>query len=594
MSSRPRFAPPGVELDRRADGTIVLRSPQALGQPDRALGEWLVRWAGRAPDRVFLAERAGDAWRRLTYRETLDAVRRVGQALLDRGLDAERPVAILSDNGVDHALVALGAMHVGVPVAPISPAYSLMSKDFAKLKSIFELLRPGLVYCSDPARFAAALAAVGATATPIATLLEAAPIARVDEAFARLGPDTVAKILFTSGSTGTPKGVVNTQRMLCSNQQMAAQVWPFLEDRPPVLVDWLPWNHTFGGNFCFNMVLRNGGTLHIDGGKPAPGLVETTARNLKEISPTAYFNVPRGYDLLLPFLEQDAALRSSFFRDLEFVFYAAAALPQNLWERLEKVAHRAGAAPAMSSAWGSTETAPLATAVHWRIDHAGVIGVPVPGCELKLTPSGDKLEVRVRGANVTPGYYRSEALTRGAFDEEGFYRIGDAVRFADPGDPAKGLVFDGRVAEDFKLSSGTWVSVGALRVKLIAACDPLLQDAVITGHDRAEPGALLFLNSIAARSLCPDAPADAGPAWFAARPEVRAKIATALARLAAEGAGSSMHPARALVLADPPSIDASEITDKGYINQRAVLERRAAAVERLYAAPAAADVIRAA
>ena len=344
MSSRPRFAPPGVELDRRADGTIVLRSPQALGQPDRALGEWLVRWAGRAPDRVFLAERAGDAWRRLTYRETLDAVRRVGQALLDRGLDAERPVAILSDNGVDHALVALGAMHVGVPVAPISPAYSLMSKDFAKLKSIFHLLRPGLVYCSDPARFAPALAAVGATATPIATLLEAAPIARVDEAFARLGPDTVAKILFTSGSTGTPKGV---------DQHPAHALLEPADGRAGVAVPRGPAAgpgrlaalepHVRRQLQCFNMVLRNGGTLHIDGGKPMPGLVETTARNLREIPPTAYFNVPRGYDLLLPFLEQDDALRTSFFRDLDIVFYAAAALPQNLWERLEACAAAAGA-----------------------------------------------------------------------------------------------------------------------------------------------------------------------------------------------------------------------------------------------------------
>jgi feruloyl-CoA synthase len=379
--------------------------------------------------------------------------------------------------------------------------------------------------------------------------------------------------------------------MLCSNQEMAAQVWPFLEDRPPVLVDWLPWNHTFGGNFCFNMVLRNGGTLHIDGGKPAPGLVETTARNLREISPTAYYNVPRGYDLLLPFLERDESLRASFFRELEFVFYAAAALPQNLWERLERVAAAAGASPAMCSAWGSTETAPLATAVHWPIDRAGVIGTPVPGCELKLVPSGGKLEARVRGPNVTPGYFRSEALTRAAFDEEGFYRIGDAVRFADPAEPAQGLVFDGRVAEDFKLSSGTWVSVGALRVKLIAACDPLVQDAVITGHDRATPGALLFLNPVAARALCPDAPADATPAWFAARPEVRARIAAGLAQLARDAAASSMHPARALVLAEPPSIDANEITDKGYVNQRAVLDRRATLVERLHADPPAPEVI---
>ena len=591
MASRPRFAPAGVDLERRADGSTLLRSPQPLALPARAVGEWLVQWAGRAPSRTFLAERAGDGWRKLAYAEVLEAARRIGQALLDRGLGTERPVAILSDNAVDHALIALGAMHVGVPVAPVSPAYSLMSKDFAKLKSICALLSPGLVYCADPARFAPALAAIGAAATPIAALLDRAPTARVDEAFARIGPDTVAKILFTSGSTGIPKGVINTHRMLCANQQMAAQVWPFLEGRAPVLVDWLPWNHTFGGNFCFNMVLRNGGTLYIDGGKPAPGLVETTARNLKEIAPTAYFNVPRGYDLLLPFLEQDAALRASFFRDLEFVFYAAAALPQNLWERLEKVAAAAGAAPAMSSAWGSTETAPLATAVHWPIERAGVIGVPVPGCELKLVPSGAKLEARVRGPNVTPGYFRSEALTRAAFDEEGFYRIGDAVRFADTADPAQGLVFDGRVAEDFKLSTGTWVSVGALRVRLIAACDPLVQDAVITGHDRAEPGALVFLNPVAARALCPDAPVDASPAVLAARSEVRGKIAAALARLAAESAGSSMHPARVLVAAEPPSIDANEITDKGYINQRAVLDRRAALVERLHAEPAASDVI---
>jgi feruloyl-CoA synthase len=591
MATRPRYAPPGVDVDRRADGSILLRSPQPPVRPARAVGEWLAQWAAAAPERTFLAERAGEGWRRLSYREALDAARRIGQALLDRGLGAEQPVAILSDNGIDHALLALGAMHVGVPVAPVSPAYSLMSKDFAKLKAIVGLLRPGLVYCADPAKFAPALAAVGATATPFAELLDAAPTARVDEAFARIGPDTIAKILFTSGSTGTPKGVINTHRMLCSNQAMAAQVWPFLEDRPPVLVDWLPWNHTFGGNFCFNMVLRNGGTLHIDGGKPAPGLVETTARNLREISPTAYYNVPRGYDLLLPFLERDESLRASFFRELEFVFYAAAALPQNLWERLERVAAAAGASPAMCSAWGSTETAPLATAVHWPIDRAGVIGTPVPGCELKLVPSGGKLEARVRGPNVTPGYFRSEALTRAAFDEEGFYRIGDAVRFADPAEPAQGLVFDGRVAEDFKLSSGTWVSVGALRVKLIAACDPLVQDAVITGHDRATPGALLFLNPVAARALCPDAPADATPAWFAARPEVRARIAAGLAQLARDAAASSMHPARALVLAEPPSIDANEITDKGYVNQRAVLDRRATLVERLHADPPAPEVI---
>jgi len=574
----PRFAPAAVEVERRPDGSTLLRSPQRLGGYARAVGEWLVHWAGQAPDRVFLAERAGDAWRRLTYREALDAVRRVGQALLDRGLDATRPIAILSENGIDHALAALGAMHVGVPAAPVSPAYSLMSTDFGKLKHIFDLVRPGLVYCSDPARFAPALDAVRARATPFAELLAAAPTARVDEAFARIGPDTIAKILFTSGSTGAPKGVINTHRMLCANQQMHAQAWQFLEDRPPVLVDWLPWNHTFGGNHNFNAVLRNGGTLYVDAGKPLPGLVETSVRNLKEISSTIYFNVPRGFDLLLPYLESDAALRARFFRDLEVVCYAGAALPQNLWERFERLAVAERRGVAMVSAWGATETAPGVALVHFPIERAGVIGLPAPGCELKLVPSGGKLEARVRGPNVTPGYYGRDDLTRAAFDEEGFYKIGDALKFVDPADPVKGLVFDGRVAEDFKLATGTWVHVGAVRVKLISAGNPLIQDAVITGHDRDLVGALVFLNPAAAAGVTPEA--------------ARAAIAEALRKLAAEsGPGSSTHPVRALVLSEPPSIDANEITDKGYINQRAVLERRAALVERLYASPADPEVV---
>ena len=563
-----RFAPAQVLSERRADGTILLRSPQALAPFARAVGAWLQHWAAAAPERTFLAERSGESWRRLGYRETLDAVRRIGQSLLERGLGAERPVAILSDNGIDHALIALGAMHVGVPVAPVSPAYSLMSKDFAKLRHIFELVRPALVYAADPARFGPALDAVGAAATPAAELLASEPTPRVDEAFAAVGPDTVAKILFTSGSTGVPKGVVNTQRMLCANQQMLAQAWPFVEDRPPVVVDWLPWNHTFGGNHNFNMVLRNGGTLYVDGGKPVPGLVETTVKNLKEVPGTMYFNVPRGYDLLLPYLEKDPELRATFFRDLDMLFYAAAALPQNLWQRIEKLALKEkDGRLAMLSAWGSTETSPLATSVHFHMDRAGVIGLPVPGCELKLVPTAGKLEVRVRGANVTPGYYRRDDLTRAAFDEEGFYRIGDAVKFADPGDPAKGIEFDGRIAEDFKLATGTWVHVGALRVKLIAAANPLVQDAVITGHDRNEIGALLFLNPTTTSGLAPEA--------------LRERLLQALRGLA-QDSGSSTHPVRLLPMSEPPSIDANEITDKGYLNQRAVLERRAALVEKLY------------
>jgi len=563
------FAPARVELQKRADGAMLLRSPQNLGPYSRCVTQWLVEWSDREPGRAFLAERKGDAWHRISYREAYGAVRRIGEALLERGLNAERPVAILSDNGIDHALLALGAMHVGVPVAPVSPAYSLLSKDFGKLKYIFELVKPGLVFAAEPRKFAPALEAVGAKSTPVAELLETNPGGILEREHLKVGPDTVAKILFTSGSTGIPKGVINTHRMLCANQQMLAQAWPFVQDRPPVLVDWLPWNHTFGGNHNFNMVLRNGGTLYVDGGKPVPGQADTTARNLKEVAPTMYFNVPRGYDLLLPFLESDAELRRNFFRDLRVVFYAAAALPQNLWDRLLRLARqeKGDGELAMLSAWGSTETSPLATSVHFHMERPGVIGLPVAGCELKLVPSGGKLEVRVRGTNVTPGYYKRPDLTAAAFDEEGFYRIGDAVKLADPREPAKGIVFDGRVVEDFKLSTGTWVNVGLLRVKLIAAADPIVQDAVITGHDRGEIGALVFL-SAAAKDM--------------AHEEIRARLSATLGRLKDEG-GSSTHPTRLLVLGEPPSIDANEITDKGYINQRAVLERRAALVERLYA-----------
>jgi feruloyl-CoA synthase len=555
-----RFAPAKVDVEKRADGAMVLRSPQKLGPLARCVTEWLVKWSDHAPERVFLAERGkNDAWRKLSYREAYGQVRRVAQSLLERGLGPDKPVAILSDNSIDHALLSLGAMHVGIPVAPVSPAYSLMSKDFAKLKTIFELVKPGLVYAADPQKFGPALEAVGVKSVPVSELVETNPGSLLERAHLQLKSDAVAKILFTSGSTGIPKGVINTHRMLCANQQMLAQAWPFVEDKPPVIVDWLPWNHTFGGNHNFNLVLRNGGTLYVDGGKPVPGLIDATARNLREVASTMYFNVPRGYDLLLPFLEKDEALRRNFFKDLDVLFYAAAALPQNLWDRLRKLSD-----VTMLSAWGSTETSPLASSVHWRIERAGVIGLPVPGCELKLVPAAGKLEVRVRGPNVTPGYHRREDLTKAAFDEEGFYRIGDAVKLADPTDPTKGIVFDGRVAEDFKLSTGTWVNAGAVRVALIAAGDPLIQDAVITGHDRSELGALVFLTP-KAKELSPEA--------------VRAWLSGALKKI--QGS-SSMRPTRLLVMTEPPSIDANEITDKGYMNQRAVLERRATLVEQLY------------
>ncbi|MCZ8108324.1 MAG: AMP-binding protein, partial [Burkholderiales bacterium] len=443
------FAPPRVERIARADGCVLLRSPDPLGASARCVGEWLEAWAVRAPARTFLAERdPAGGWRTVGYADALAHVRTLGTWLLERGLGPERPLAILSDNGVDHALLSLAAMHVGVPVASVSVAYSLMSADHAKLRAIVSALTPGAVFVSAAAPFAAALRAIAplhdATivaadptggpdgAVPLARLLERTDDAAVARAFAAVGPDTVAKVLFTSGSTGTPKGVVNTQRMLCSNQQAKAQVWPFLERTPPVIVDWLPWSHTFGANHNFNLVLRNGGTLYVDAGKAAPGPFDRTLANLREVSPTVYFNVPRGFDLLVPALRADAALRRTFFARLQAVFYAAAALPQHLWDALiELSVAELGRPVPMVSAWGSTETAPLSTDCHFQAERAGVIGLPVPGTELKLVPAAGKLEIRVRGANVTPGYWRAPEATAAAFDDEGFYRIGDAVRFAD-------------------------------------------------------------------------------------------------------------------------------------------------------------------
>ncbi len=602
------LAPAKVCVEALAGGGMVLRSGHALRPYARCVGDSLVGWAARAPGRTFLAERdaAGD-WRRMSYAEALGAVRAIAQALLDRRLGPGRPIAILSDNSIHSALLQLAAMHVGIPAAPVSPAYALMSRDFGKLKAIAALLAPSMVFAADGAKFAGALRAVdfgsaeiviGANppeardCTAFAELRTARPTAAVEDMFARIGPDTVAKILFTSGSTGEPKGVINTQRMMCSNQQAIAQTWPFLEEAPPVIVDWLPWSHTFGANHNFNMILRNGGTLYIDGGKPAPGLIEATVENLRDVPSTMFFNVPRGFDMLLPYLEGDAGLRETFFKDLKLIFYAAAALPPNLWRRMEAVAASArGERIPMSSAWGATETAPMATAVHFRIEKAGVMGLPAPGTAIKMVPSGDKLELRVKGPNVTPGYYKRDDLTRMAFDEEGYYLIGDAGRLDDPDDPAAGIVFDGRVAEDFKLTSGTWVHVGALRVAAIAAGAPVIQDAVVTGDGRDAIGLLVFPSLAGCRSLCPDAGAQAPLADLIARAAVREALAKGLHAHNADNPASSTRFARALLMAEPPDIDANEITDKGYINQRAVRARRAALIKALHAPAPVAEVI---
>jgi feruloyl-CoA synthase len=602
-----RFAAPRVDVASLPDGSMILRSPQRLEPYCRNLGDMLEHWGTETPDAVFLAERAGAGWRRITYGETLRAVRAIAQALIDRKLSVERPVVILSDNSIDHALVAFAAMHAGIPVAPISPAYSLMSKDFGKLRYALELIGPGLIFVADATPFAAALKAVGLNgaelvtsaptpdglpATSLQDLLNAPATASVDSAREKVGPDTIAKILLSSGSTDMPKGVITTQRMLCSNQQAIYQLWPFLSEKPPVLVDWLPWNHTFGGSFCLNLVLRHGGTMYIDDGKPAPHIIAKTIANLREISPTVYFNVPRGYDMLLPHLEKDEALRSTFFRHLDMLFYAAAALPPALWGRLEDVAIKArGVRVPMIAAWGSTETAPGATIVHFPIERAGYIGLPMPGCEIKLVPNSGRLEIRPRGHNITPGYWKRPDLTQKAFDKEGYFKTGDAGRFAEPDKPEMGLEFDGRLSEDFKLTSGTWVNVGGVRVRAISAGSPVIQDAVVTGHNQDEIGLLVFPNVDGCRSLCADIPPDAPLARLIGDPRVRAQIEDALRKLAQESSGGSTLPTRVLILEEPPSIDANEITDKGYINQRAVLMRRASLVERLHARDPDPEVI---
>jgi len=592
------LGPRDTVLTRRDDGAILLRSPHTLAPYPDKLTERLVRWAREAPDRTFLAQRnVRGAWVHMSYAETLTRVRAIGQALLDRGLSVDKPVAILSGNDLEHALLALAAMHVGIPYAPISPAYSLVSADHAKLAYVLRLLTPGLVFAASGEQYAKAIADAipanaelvfaekpvpGRSSTSFAALEATVATAAVDRAYAAVTPDTIAKILFTSGSTGQPKGVINTQRMLCSNQEMLATTLPCLRDAP-VLVDWLPWNHTFGGNHNSGLVLYNGGTLYIDDGRPLPGQFERTVRNLREIAPTVYFNVPRGFEELVPHLRREPALREKFFSRLVMLFYAAAGLPQPIWDAFDELAVQScGQRIIWITGLGATETAPLATCANWEAGRAGAIGLPVVGQEMKLAPAGDKFEARFRGPNITPGYWRQPELTCAAFDEEGYYRMGDAVRFEHPERPEHGLVFDGRLVEDFKLSSGSWASVGPLRTRFIALGAPLVQDVVIAGHDRDYIAVLVFPRMADCRALCPELSETAPAATVLAHPAVRGRFEVLLKKMAQEATGTSSRIERALLLDVPPSIDASEITDKGSINQRAVLAHRATLVEELY------------
>ncbi|HEV3427661.1 MAG TPA: feruloyl-CoA synthase [Paraburkholderia sp.] len=588
-------------IERRGE-CWYLEAGEPLGAYPERMTDCLERGAREHPERLLIVRRdANGAWRGVTYAQMLDDARAIGAALLQRGLNAQRPVAILSGNSIEHMQMAFGAMWAGIPYAPVSPAYSLISGDFGKLRHVLEVLTPGLVFADDIDAYASALDAVlpagvervsalpaqrGAHApavTRFAALLDTPPH-QADAAHASVNGDTIAKFLFTSGSTRLPKAVPTTHRMLCANQQMLLETFPQFGIEPPVMVDWLPWNHTFGGSHNVGIALYNGGTLYIDDGKPVAGKFEETLRNLREIAPTIYLNVPKGWEELTAALETDAALRERFFSRVKLYFFAGAGLSQAAWERLERVtlAH-CGERIRIMAGLGMTETAPSCLFTTGPVARAGYIGLPAPGCFAKVAPVDGKLEVRFRGPNVMGGYWRASAEhARDVFDEEGYYRSGDAVRFVDPARPELGLAFDGRIAEDFKLASGTFVSVGPMRARIISEGAPYVQDAVITGMNRDDVGVMIFPRLDACRALA-KLGANASAADVLAAPGVRGFFADLVARLNVSATGSATTIARLRLLAVPPSLDLGEVTDKGSINQRAVLQHREALVETMHA-----------
>jgi feruloyl-CoA synthase len=601
------FGDPAVRIDRRDDGTVYLKPKRALGEyPDR-LTDRLHHWARFEPNRVFMAERdLSRGWRQITYTQLMASTRSIASALLARGLSPDAPIVILSGNSIDHALVAFGALYAGIPFCPVSPAYSLVSKDYGKLAYLMKLLTPGLVFADDATKFAGALGAhvpneaeivashgevPGRGVTLLAELLAAPKHPALDATHEAISPDTVAKFLLTSGSTGNPKAVINTQRMICANQVMLRETLAFLKDEPPVIVDWLPWNHTFGGNHNIGLTLFNGGSMYLDDGKPMPGGIEATVRNLAEISPTVYFNVPKGYESLLPYLRDDKALRAKFFHRLDAMFFSGAALSPYIWNSLDELAvQETGYRVPVLTGLGSTETAPFFMSVTPATSRSGHVGLPVSGNEAKLVPNNGKLEVRARGPNVTPGYWRQPELTAAAFDAEGFYKFGDALKPVDPDNLNAGFDFDGRIAEDFKLASGTWVSVGPLRARFVAACAPLVRDVVIAGINRDEVSALVILDLDGCRLVNPQLASD-DLAAAASDPKIRTAFRKRLVGFLATSTGSSTRVTRAVLIDTPLSIDRGEITDKGSINQRAVLDHRSHLIDELYSPMPAAHVI---
>jgi feruloyl-CoA synthase len=590
------LGPSRIRMERDADGTIRLASTTPLGPYPVKMTDRLVHFAETAPDRVLIGQRdAAGEWRTITYQGMLDRVRRVGQALLSRGLSAARPIAILSSGDLDHAVLGLAAMHVGIPYSPISPPYSLISTDYGKLKHVLRLVAPGLIFAADGRAFAKAIAAAAPAdaeivvrahpvngATLIEDMLATSPTSAVDEAAAGVAADDVMKIMFTSGSTGMPKGVINTQRMFAANQQMQIEMLPTLREKPPVVVDWMPWHHTFAHS-DFGNVLYNGGSYYIDDGRPVPGQFERTVRNLRDIKPNYYFNVPKAYEFLIPFLRADQELRTSFFERVQMMFYAAAGLPQFIWDALDEIAlATVGERILMVTGLGMTETAPFMLCANWPDGFAGLVGVPAPGIDFKLAPLERKFEARMKGPSMTPGYWRQPELTAQLYDEEGYLRTGDAVRLLDERDPGKGILFDGRIAEDFKLLTGTWVSVGPLKTKIVLHFAPYVRDVVMTGADRDELGALFFADGEACRALCSDLPKTAPEIEVLRHPAVRRCFEELLGELAKTGTGSATRVVRGMILEELPSIDKHEMTDKGSLNARALLDNRKELLVELY------------
>jgi feruloyl-CoA synthase len=594
MKRTKTFLPHAVSREDRADGTILLRSDYELGPVTGRTGDWLHRWADEAPDRVFLAERSGAGWREETYAATLQQVRAIAASLLARGMGPGTPILIMSGNGVDHGLLSLGAQYAGVPTVPVAEQYSLIHGAHGRLRHAIELVRPRMAYVVDADQYGEALKldalegveivatrTGGAKVTPFADLLKGDASVDVDAGFANVTPDTVAKILMTSGSTSNPKGVLTTQRMMCVNQTQLADSLPFLRARPPRIVDWLPWNHVFGGSHNFNMMLANGGSFYIDDGKPVKGLFDRTVENLSMVTGSLVFNVPMGFAMLLEALEKDTGLRQRVFEDLDMIFYAGASLPQEVWTGFEAMAMEIkGEVPLMTSSWGLTETAPATMIQQEPTESSGVVGVPMTGVTLKLIPDEDmRCEMRVKGPNVMPGYFEDPEKTADAFDEEGYFITGDAMVFVDKNDINKGMRFDGRISEDFKLLTGTWVRAAGLRIEMLSTLAPLAADLVVTGQDRNEIGVMIFPNREAIEEAGYTLEEDGGALVC---PQLLSEIHHRLNERAGRISGSSTRVARAIVLAEPPSLTDAEITAKGNLNFRKVLTRRADLLERLY------------